>query len=287
MAKLNDLQTRCKPNWCPGCGNFAIQTALKNALVNLNLEPHKVCLVTGIGCGSKMTFWINTYGFNSIHGRLLPPATAIKLSNPELTVIGVGGDGDGYGIGMGHFIHAMRRNLDILYIVQNNQIYGLTKGQASPTSDKGSKSKSTPFGVIEIPVNPLALALSANATYISRGFAGELDHLTKLIEDGIKHKGFALLDVFQPCVTFNKVNTYEYFNERVKKLEDDSNYDPTNKSLAFEKCLDINENEIPIGLFYKEQRPTYSEEEVGLKDGPIVNHDISNINIQPLMDSFT
>jgi len=286
MTELKDLETKAVPNWCPGCGNFGIQNAIKKAIVNLNLEPHNVCIVTGIGCGSKITFWINTYGFNSIHGRSLPVASAVKLANPELTVIVVGGDGDGYGIGMGHFVHAMRRNIDITYIVDNNQIYGLTKGQTSPTSEKGTKTKSTPFGVIEKPVNPLSLALSADATYVSRGYAGELEHLTKLIENGINHKGFALIDTFQPCVTFNKVNTYEFFQKRVSKLEEDSSYDPTNKLKAFEKCNSDTDEYLPIGLFYKEDRKTYSEEETGLEKGPIVKHDISNIDITPLMEKF-
>ncbi|MBU1992149.1 MAG: thiamine pyrophosphate-dependent enzyme [Patescibacteria group bacterium] len=285
MTKITNLNTEVESNWCPGCGNFGVWNALKQAIVGQNLDPDKIALVSGIGCSSQINQWINTYGFQSLHGRLLPAATGIKLCNHELTVIAVGGDGDGYGIGMGHFIHAMRRNLDMTYIVTNNQVYGLTQGQTSPTSMKGHKSKSTPFGAIEIPVNPLELALSSGATYISRGYAGDLPHLTNLISDGIAHKGFSFIDVLQPCVTFNKINTYQYFQQRCYKLEDEK-HDAADKHAAYIRAGEAWDSKIPIGLFYEEERPTYESEEGALKAGPLAGQSLEGINIERIMRRF-
>jgi len=284
MVELADLKTLGQPNWCPGCGNFPIWHALKRAIVELRLEPHNVVIFSGIGCSSKMPHWVNTYGFHGIHGRPLPIATGARLANNNLTVIAVGGDGDGYGIGIGHFIHAMRRNLNITYIVTNNQVYGLTTGQTSPTSDKGFTTKSTPTGVIEMPINPIALAIASEATYISRGFSKEMKHLTKLIVDGVRHEGFALIDVLQPCVTFNRKNTYEWFSKRVYKLEE-TGHDVTNKQAAFLKSLEWNDR-IPIGLFYREIRPTYEDELPQIAEAPLVRQRIEEINITALMDEF-
>ncbi|MDH5754064.1 MAG: thiamine pyrophosphate-dependent enzyme [Candidatus Bathyarchaeota archaeon] len=284
MVELADLKTVGQPNWCPGCGNFPIWHALKRAIVELNLEPHNVAIFSGIGCSSKMPHWINTYGFHGIHGRPLPIATGARLVNNNLTVIVVCGDGDGYGIGIGHFIHAMRRNINITYIVTNNQVYGLTTGQTSPTSDKGFATKSTPTGVIEMPINPIALAIASGATYISRGFSKEMKHLTKLIVDGVRHKGFALIDVLQPCVTFNRKNTYEWFSERVYKLEE-KDHDVTDKQAAFLKSLQWNDR-IPIGLFYREIRPTYEDELPQIAEKTLVKQRIEDIDIRALMDEF-
>lgn len=284
MATLKDLETKDKSNWCPGCGNFGIQAALKQAIINIGVEPHDVMISTGIGCGSKMNQWVETYGFAGLHGRSLPVAMGAKLANHSLTVIDVGGDGDGYGIGMGHFIHNMRRNFDMTYIVQDNQVYGLTLGQTSPTSDKGMKGPSTPFGIIEDPVNPLRLALADNCTFVARGFSGDIPHLTSLIEAGIKHKGFALIDVFQPCVTFNKINTYGYFRNKVYKLEE-AGHDVTDLAKAFEKAGET--EKLPIGIFYKIDRPTYEDSDVGLKDGvPRAHVDISDIDVAMVEESF-
>ncbi|MDH5375635.1 MAG: thiamine pyrophosphate-dependent enzyme [Candidatus Bathyarchaeota archaeon] len=284
MVELADLKTVGQPSWCPGCGNFPIWHALKRAIVQLNLEPHNVVIFSGIGCSSKMPHWINTYGFHGIHGRALPIATGAELANNNLTAIVVGGDGDGYGIGVGHFIHAMRRNLNMTYIVSNNQIYGLTTGQTSPTSDKGFTTKSTPTGVIEVPINPIALAIASGATYISRGFSKEMRQLTKLIVDGLRHKGFALIDVLQPCVTFNRKNTYDWFSERVYKLEE-TGHDVTDKKAAFLKSLEWNDR-IPIGLFYREIKPTYEDELAQIVEMPLVTQRIEDIDIRPLMNEF-
>lgn len=284
MVELAQLKTVGQPNWCPGCGNFPIWHSLKRAIVELNLEPHNVAIFSGIGCSSKMPHWINTYGFHGIHGRPLPIATGARLANNNLTVIAVGGDGDGYGIGIGHFIHAMRRNLNITYIVTNNQVYGLTTGQTSPTSDKGYATKSTPTGVIEIPINPIALAIASGATYISRGFSKEMKHLTKLIADGVRHEGFALVDVLQPCVTFNRKNTYEWFSKRVYKLEE-TDHDATNKQAAFLKSLEWDDR-IPIGLFYRETRPTYEDDLPQIAETPLARQRIEDIDIRTLMAEF-
>jgi 2-oxoglutarate ferredoxin oxidoreductase subunit beta len=284
MVELAQLKTVGQPNWCPGCGNFPIWHSLKRAIVELNLEPHNVAIFSGIGCSSKMPHWINTYGFHGIHGRPLPIATGARLANNNLTVIAVGGDGDGYGIGIGHFVHAMRRNLNITYIVTNNQVYGLTTGQTSPTSDKGYATKSTPTGVIEIPINPIALAIASGATYISRGFSKEMKHLTKLIADGVRHEGFALVDVLQPCVTFNRKNTYEWFSKRVYKLEE-TDHDATNKQAAFLKSLEWNDR-IPIGLFYREARPTYEDDLPQIAETPLARQRIEDIDIRTLMTEF-
>ncbi|MBT3864966.1 2-oxoacid:ferredoxin oxidoreductase subunit beta [Candidatus Peregrinibacteria bacterium] len=292
MTEQKDLLTKDKPNWCPGCGDYGILTALKNVMVDLDLAPANTVVATGIGCGSKINHWVKCYGFEGLHGRPLPVASAVKLCNPDLNVVAVGGDGDGYGLGMGHFIHAMRRNLNMTYIVQDNQIYGLTTGQTSPTSDRGTVTKSTPSGAIELPVNPIELGFASGATYIARGYAGDLPHLTKLIADGISHKGFALIDVFQPCVTFNKINTYQFFQERVYKLEDD----PTFKVAGpcGDKECDVCDaiarsrewgDKIPIGLFYKEDRATYESEEIGLKDGRPVDVP-AEVGIEELMSEF-
>ncbi len=237
------------PDWCPGCGDFTVLSALKTALSELGLEPHKMAVVSGIGCSSNLPGFINTYGMHTLHGRSLAVATGLKLGNHELTVIVTGGDGDGYGIGGNHFVHTMRRNMDLTYIVMDNQIYGLTTGQCSPTSTKGMKTKSTPHGSIENPINPIPMAIIGGATYVARGFSAKQKHLVELIKGGILHKGFALIDVFSPCVTYNKDNTYPWFNQRVKTLEE-LGHDPTDFHKAIDRGLQWGD-EIPIGLFWK------------------------------------
>jgi 2-oxoglutarate/2-oxoacid ferredoxin oxidoreductase subunit beta len=254
------------PDWCPGCGDFSVLSALQTALAELGLEPHRVAVVSGIGCSSNLPGFINTYGMHTLHGRSLPVATGLKLSNHELTVIATGGDGDGYGIGCNHFVHTMRRNMDITYIVMDNQIYGLTTGQTSPTSVKGMKTKSTPHGNVENPINPIPMAIVGGATYVARGFSAKQKHLVELIKGGIQHKGFALIDVFSPCVTYNKDNTYQWFNPRVKML-DEMGHDPTDFNGAIQKGFQWGE-EIPIGLFWKRtDLPALHELEPVLESG--------------------
>lgn len=254
------------PDWCPGCGDFSVLSALQAALYELGLNPHQVVVISGIGCSSNLPGFINTYGMHTLHGRSLAVGTGVKLGNHDLKVICVGGDGDGYGIGGNHFMHTMRRNVDITYIVMDNQIYGLTTGQTSPTSAKGMKTKSTPQGNVENPINPIPLAIIGGATYVARGFSGKQKHLVELLKGAIQHRGFSLVDVFSPCVTYNKDNTYQWFNPRVKTL-DEQGHDPSD----FHKALDkgyLWGDEIPIGLFWKRNDlPALEDLEPVLHDG--------------------
>ena len=281
MASVEDLNVKVKPQWCPGCGNIGLLAALKGAISELGIKQHETVIVSGIGCSGKTSHYVNTYGFEGLHGRSLPVASAIKLANTDLTVIAEGGDGDGYGIGVQHFVHIMRRNYDLTYLVHDNQIYGLTTGQASPTTQLGMKTKTTPHGVIETPFNPIAYAILGGATYIARGFVGDIPHLKELIKGAIAHKGFALVDIFQPCVTFNKLNTYDFFRQRVYKLED-SGYKYGDKDAALSKAFEDSKSEykkIPIGLFYKEERLTYEAQLPQLKGTPLAKQDLSKIDL--------
>jgi 2-oxoglutarate ferredoxin oxidoreductase subunit beta len=237
------------PDWCPGCGDFSVLAALQAALFELGLKPHQVVVVSGIGCSSNLPGFINTYGMHTLHGRALAVGNGVKLANHGLKVICTGGDGDGFGIGGNHFTHSMRRNVDLTYIVMDNQIYGLTTGQTSPTSRKGMKTKSTPDGNLENPINPIPQAIVGGATYVARGFSGKQKHLVELFKGAIMHRGFSFVDVFSPCVTYNKDNTYQFFNPRVKILEEQG-HDTTDFAKAMEKGYQWGE-EIPIGLFWK------------------------------------
>jgi 2-oxoglutarate ferredoxin oxidoreductase subunit beta len=272
-----------KPAWCPGCGNFGILTALKNALVTLEIKPYRVLMVSGIGQAGKLPHYTKGNVLNVLHGRTLPAASGAKIANPELIVIAVGGDGDGYGEGGNHFINAVRRNHDITYLVHNNQVYGLTKGQASPTSDSGFVTKTTPQGA-DIPLNPIALAIAAGASFVSRSFAGDIEHLTQLIVLGIQHHGFALIDVLQPCVSFNQNNTYAWYQERVYKLEENG-YDSDNKMAAFEKAQEWGAR-IPIGVIYREEKATYEERLPALKRGPLVQRELDPMQAEKLLGEF-
>jgi len=266
-----DYKGRVHADWCAGCGDFGVLSSLQQALAELGLEPHKVAVVSGIGCSSNLPGFINTYGMHTLHGRSLAVATGLKLANHELTVVCTGGDGDGYGIGGNHFVHTMRRNMDLTYIVMDNQIYGLTTGQISPTSIKGMKTKSTPHGSVENPINPIPMAIVGGATYVARGFSKKPKHLIELIKGGIQHKGFALIDVFSPCVTYNHENTYEFFQERVKILEEQG-HDPTDFHAAIEKGFKWGD-EIPIGLFWKRtDLPALHELEPVLDQGGPLAH---------------
>jgi 2-oxoglutarate ferredoxin oxidoreductase subunit beta len=289
--ELQEYKSQIKPAWCPGCGDFAVLNGLQRALQVLQIEPWNIVIVSGIGCSSNIPHFLSTYGFHSIHGRAVPVASGIKLANPDLTVIAAGGDGDGFGIGVGHFIHAMRRNLDITYIVMDNQIYGLTTGQASPTSEKGMVTKSTPEGVIENPVNPLTLALASGATYIARGFSGDAKGLGDLFARGIKHKGFSLIDVLSPCVTYNKINTYDWFRQRVYPLEKEG-HNPSDYLAAVARAnewpnLDQKRDRIGLGVFYERNDiPTYEDLEPALRKGPLVRQPLGIENTEELLEEF-
>ncbi len=283
MTTPEELRSTVIPDWCPGCGNHAILMSVKGAIADLGLDPKDVVLVSGIGCSAKTPHYVKTYGFHAIHGRALPVASGIRLANHQLTVIAHCGDGDCYGIGMEHFIHAMRRNVNITVLVHNNQIYGLTTGQTSPTSDFGFKTKSTPGGSIERGVMPLILAIGSGATFVARGFAGNPKHLRGLIAEGITHKGASLIDILQPCVTFNHVNTFAWYRERVYDLKD-AGHDPTDRARAMEKALEWGDR-IPTGVIYRTERPPLDDLVPALAQGPLVKQPLER-DIRPLMERF-
>lgn len=259
MATFKDFRNNVKPNWCPGCGDFSVQAAIQKACANIGLEPEQLALITGIGCSGRLSGYVNSYGVHSIHGRALPMAQGVKMANQELTVIASGGDGDGFAIGMGHTIHALRRNIDITYIVMDNQIYGLTKGQTSPSSAHGFVTKTTPEGSIEKHVSPLELALASGATFVAQSFSSDIKDLTSIIEAAVNHKGFSFVNVFSPCVTYNKVNTYDWFKENLTKLADIEDYDHTNKQLAINTVHE--QDGLVTGIVYQDtDAPTYESQ---------------------------
>ena len=261
-----DFKGPVDPDWCPGCGDFGVLNSLQRAVAGLGLQPHQILTVSGIGCSSNLPGYFNSYGMHTLHGRSLAVATGAKLANHELTVIVTGGDGDGYGIGGNHFTHTARRNIDLTYIVMNNQIYGLTTGQVSPTSRDGMKTKSTPFGSVEMPVNPITSAIMNGATFVARGYSGDVRHLTDLMQQAIEHKGFALVDVFSPCVTFNLDNTHNFFKDRVVKLEDEE-HNTSDWKLACEKAMAWGET-IYTGVFFKHpEAPPLNQREPVLDEG--------------------
>jgi 2-oxoglutarate ferredoxin oxidoreductase subunit beta len=264
---LAEFRSKVAPDWCPGCGDFGVLSALQKAASNLAIRPKDLMVVSGIGCSSNLPGFIRSYGFHSLHGRSIAVATGMKLGNPDLNVVVTGGDGDGFGIGVGHFIHAMRRNVNLTYIVMNNQIYGLTTGQASPTTSRNHKTKSTPHGNLENPLNPEGIALMAGASFVSRGFSGDGAGLAKIMERAISHKGFSLVVVMSPCVTYNKLNTYAWFRERAYQLENEG-HDVNNFELALKKSMEW-DNRIPLGVFYETDKPVYEELEQAYEFGPL------------------
>jgi 2-oxoglutarate ferredoxin oxidoreductase subunit beta len=270
---MADFKGKVDPDWCPGCGDFGVLAAVQKALVELQIPKHEVATISGIGCSSNFPGFIDTYGMHTLHGRSLAVATGFKLANHGMTVLVTGGDGDGFGIGGNHFMHTMRRNVDLTYIVMDNQIYGLTTGQTSPTSRLGMKTKSMPYGNIENPINPISIALAAGATFVARGFSADQKHLTELLKRAIEHKGFSFIDVFSPCVTYNHDNTFMWFKPRVKKLEDNPEYDPTDWGAAMEKSL-MWGDEIPIGRFFERtDLPSLHGADPVLNSGPLVHQE--------------
>jgi 2-oxoglutarate ferredoxin oxidoreductase subunit beta len=264
------------PDWCPGCGDFGLLTAMKRTFPLLNLEPHQIMTISGIGCSSNLPGFINTYGMHTLHGRSLPIAQGFKLAHHDMTVVAVGGDGDGYGIGAGHFVHAMRRNVDITYMVMNNSIYGLTTGQTSPTSGFGMKTKSTPFGNPEVPLNPLTLALGSGCSFVARAFTGDIKQLVEILQAAIRHKGFALVDTFSPCITYNKVNTMAFYKEGVKNINE-AGHDTSDMIAAFKEAA--NPNYIATGIFYQKERASYEEIEKDILTEPLYKHKLG-ISVQ-------
>jgi 2-oxoglutarate ferredoxin oxidoreductase subunit beta len=258
--------------------------SLKNALVQLGIGPDDGLIVYGIGCHGNMNNWMRIYGIVGLHGRALPVAQGAKLANHKLPVIVISGDGDCLGEGGNHFIHAAKRNTDVTVIIYDNQVYALTTGQASPTAKQGFKTKSTPQGVVDEPINPLTLAIVSGATFVARGFAGDAPGLTQLLVSAIQHKGFSVVDVLQPCVTFDRIHTYAWYRQRLYTLESQG-YKPDNKLLALEKAMEWGDK-ISLGIFYREEKPTSEEREPALSDKPLVDLPLGVFNLEELLDEF-
>lgn len=293
MPEVKEFNTGNKPTWCPGCGNFAMFEALKRAYAELGWEKQDFAMFWGIGCHGNGADFYDVQGFHALHGRSLPPATAFSLTRPDQHVVVEMGDGDGYGLGMGHFVHALRRNVRMTCITHNNQIYGLTTGQASPTTDHLMRTVSTPGGVLEEPVNPIGIALAEGATFIARGFAGDIPHLTSLYVEALQHDGFALVDVFQPCVTWNHLNTFAWFRERVYKLEE-QDWDTSDRVAAFDLSLSTFHDltctpdscKVPIGIYYRAAGvPTYGSG-VGAAQAPGFEHAAAPRDISALIEKM-
>ncbi|MBF0496709.1 MAG: 2-oxoacid:ferredoxin oxidoreductase subunit beta [Deltaproteobacteria bacterium] len=269
--------------WCPGCGNHSILEALKKALVTAELLPYRVLIVSGIGQAAKSPHYLNVNFFNGLHGRALPAATGAKLANPDLNVIVESGDGCNYGEGGNHFLAAIRRNIDVTLLVHNNQVYGLTKGQASPTTAEGFITKAQPAGVPSIPFNPVAVAVAMQAGFVARGFSGKVDHLADLIVKAMAHPGFALVDIMQPCVSFNKVNTFAWYKQRCQPVSED--HDPTDWEQAMKVAFTWGD-QIPIGVIYHNQRPAFETHFSALKRGPLIKQPVNTTKLAGILESF-
>lgn len=287
MATFKDFRNHVKPNWCPGCGDFSVQAAIQKACAANGLEPEELALVTGIGCSGRLSGYIKSYGFHSTHGRSLPVAQGIKMANQELTVIASGGDGDGFAIGMGHTVHALKRNIDITYIVMDNQIYGLTKGQTSPTSDAGFVTKTTPDGAKEQPIAPLKTAMASGATFIAQSLSSDIKGLTAIIQEAINHKGFSFVNVFSPCVTYNKINTYDWYKENITDISEIEDYDNENRAVA-SKYIEEH-NGMLKGIVYQDKNAkSYAEHIDGYDDtnNVLTTPEVEEKDFDELMAAF-
>ena len=309
MLELKQYKTNAHNDWCPGCGDFGILNALQMVLWEMKMEPHRVAIFSGIGCSSKTPHFINTYAFHTMHGRVLPIATGAKIVNPEIEVIAVGGDGDGFGIGACHFMNTGRRNLDFTYIVYDNGVYGLTKGQASPTLPKGIKTKSMRTPAISEGINPIAVAVSSGYTFVARSYALDVKHLKEIFKAAITHRGTAFVDVYQTCPTYNDINTKEWYagadlpskTPRLYKLEeygfdgtvkDSTDAEEINRKRAdaIVKSFETGDR-LPIGIFYKLDVPTYEDmlatRMPSIKKGGIVHQDLYGRDVTPLLEALS
>lgn len=286
MAANREFVVCPETAWCPGCGNFGIVRALAQALDGLGLKKNQVLFVSGIGQAGKLPHYISGNVLNTLHGRTLPTATGAKLANQELTVFAIGGDGDGYAEGGNHFLHAARKNVDIVYLVHDNQVFGLTKGQASPRSDEGMVTGTTPTGVQNEAFNPLATAITLNAGFVARSYAGDQAHLARTIQAAVRHRGFALIDILQPCVTFNKINTYQFYRSRVYDLDQEEGYDRTDRQAAWAKSWEWGER-IPIGIFYQVERPTLEDQHREVLHTPLVKQQLDTGFVGEIIKEFT
>lgn len=281
MANPDPYHSDYENHWCPGCGNFGILEAMKDALTGLDLKPEQVLIVSGIGQAAKTPHFLKCNAFHGLHGRALPVATGAKMANHSLTIIVNSGDGDCYGEGGNHFLHAIRRNLDVTLLVHNNKVYGLTKGQASPTSDLGMVTTLQRHGVISEPLNPLALAIVVGAGFVARGFSGNKDHLSQLIQQGINHKGFSLIDILQPCVSFNRTNTNSWYKKRVYDLNG-SDHESEDRFSALDKAFEW-EDMIPIGVLYEIDKPSFTERIPALQTWPLVSAKYDQKRLQSIL----
>ena len=282
MVELEDYKGQ-KPAWCPGCGNYSLLDILKRTLVDLAIAPHQCVVVSGIGQAAKLPHYMRCNTFNGLHGRALPVATGVTMVNPQMLVLVTTGDGDCYGEGGNHLLHAIRRNVNIKLFVHDNQVYGLTKGQASPTTMEGVKTKTQPFGVFSSQLNPLALAIALDCGFVARGFTGDKQQLQELMSAAISHKGFALIDIFQPCITFNKVNTYKWYKDRVYPLE--AEYDAGDRMNAFQRSLEWGDR-IPTGIFYRHDRPVMTDMLPPLQAGPLSAQPFDREAVKTVMQEF-
>ncbi|MBI5037111.1 MAG: 2-oxoacid:ferredoxin oxidoreductase subunit beta [Candidatus Kerfeldbacteria bacterium] len=278
-----DYTTKYTPSWCPGCGNFGIMPATKGAFAELGIPPHQIAMIFGIGCSSNGSNFYNVYAFHGIHGRSLPVASGVKLANSELTVVADSGDGDAYGEGISHFVHTARTNIDITYLVHDNHLYSLTTGQTSPTSEEGMKTKSAPFGNIDHPFNPIATAILNGATFVAQGFSSDIPQLKELIKQAIKHRGFSFINIMQLCPTFNKLNEFPWYKERVIKLEDEK-HNTSDYQAALMQAVRT-DGKIPLGVFYQIEKPTYHDRLEQLKT-PLVKHRIDRIDITRSLEIY-
>ncbi len=282
MPTLQDYRG-LNPAWCPGCGNYSILKSFKDAVIEMNIEPHQFAIVSGIGQAAKFPHYVKCNTFNGLHGRALPVAAGMRLANHELPVMVFTGDGDCYGEGGNHLLHNIRRNLNIKVFVHDNQIYGLTKGQASPTSMEGMKTKNQPFGVFSEQFNPMAMAVALDCSFAARAFSGDVVHLKEMIKAAYSHKGFSLVDILQPCVSFNKINTYEWYKERVYHIG--SEHNPEDRIQAFTKALEWGDR-IPIGIIYKNNRTIMEERFPQIREAPLVKHPFEVSGIAAALKEF-
>ena len=274
----------CETAWCPGCGNFSILDCLVTALEELGKDPYEVLMVAGIGQAAKLPQYISANYFCGLHGRALPAAVAAKIANEKLTVIVDTGDGDTYGEGGNHFLHNIRRNVNITHFVHDNQIYALTKGQASPTSVEGLVTGVQVSGNTTTPLNPMLLAVAAGAGFVARAFSGHKEHLVSIMKQAIEYEGYAMVDILQPCVSFNKINTFAYYNQRVYEL--DAAYDSTDKMAALQKAMEF-DDKIPIGVIYREERQTFHQKNKVLQSGiPLIDRESNPALMNQLLQEF-
>lgn len=284
MANLEDYESKSEIKWCPGCGNFSILSSMKDALIKLGLAPQEILIISGIGQAAKTPHYLSCNLFHGLHGRALPVATGAKLANHNLTILVNSGDGDCYGEGGNHFINAVRRNINLTLLVHDNKVYGLTKGQASPTSDFNMITRAQPLGVMLEPFNPLAVALALGAGFVARGYAGNAEHLSLLIQYGVRHNGFSLIDILQPCVSFNHVNTYQWYSGRVYDLAQ-SGHDTSDYEAASRLVREWGDR-IPIGIFYQQDKPTLTDRIPSLRKGALVDRSYEPDRLRTLLASL-